>query len=153
APRRNVAEEAQSIRLVAPFLVPTGERQRPLGKGLRVLQAVGQQLRLPQEETTAHLDVYSFYRCRLFHRLCEQWHGGGDTPAQGIRRTQGRSHQGEIDREACVLTEAHSPFEPGERPGQIALAETQLTTPPQGKHEARGVRNRLGNLESFFREG
>ena len=51
APRRNVAEEAQGIRLVAPFLVRTGERQRPLGEGLRLLQAAGQQLRLPQGET------------------------------------------------------------------------------------------------------
>ena len=35
APRRNVAEKAQGIRLVAAFLVLTGERQRPLGEGLR----------------------------------------------------------------------------------------------------------------------
>ena len=46
--RRNVAEEAQGIRLVAPFLVLAGERQRPLGEGVRLLQAAGQQLRLPQ---------------------------------------------------------------------------------------------------------
>ena len=60
APRRNVAEEAQGIRLVAAFLVLTGERQRPLGEGVRLLQAASQQLRLPQGETTERLIVYSF---------------------------------------------------------------------------------------------
>ena len=59
APRRNVAEEAQGIRLVAPFLVRTGERQRTLGEGVRLLQAAGQQLRLPQGETTERLNSYS----------------------------------------------------------------------------------------------
>jgi hypothetical protein len=34
APRRNRAEEAQSICLVAPFLVRTGMRQRTLGQGV-----------------------------------------------------------------------------------------------------------------------
>ena len=48
APRRNVAEEAQGIRLVAPFLVLTGERQRPLGEGVRLLQAAGQQCASPR---------------------------------------------------------------------------------------------------------
>ena len=56
APRRNVAEEAQGIRLVATFLVLTGKRQRPLGEGVRLLQAAGQQLCLPQGETTERLD-------------------------------------------------------------------------------------------------
>ena len=60
APRRNVAEEAQGIRLVATFLVLTGERQRPLGEGVRLLQVASQQLRLPQGETTERLKVYSF---------------------------------------------------------------------------------------------
>ena len=50
APRRNVTEEAQGIRLVAAFLVLTGERQRPLGEGVRLLQTAGQHLRLPQGE-------------------------------------------------------------------------------------------------------
>ena len=50
APRRNVAEEAQGIGLIAPFLVLTGERQRTLGEGVRLLQAAGQQLRLSQRE-------------------------------------------------------------------------------------------------------
>ena len=60
APRRNVAEEAQGIRLVAAFLVLTGERQRTLGEGVRLLQAAGQQLRLPQGETTERLIACSF---------------------------------------------------------------------------------------------
>ena len=55
APRRNLAEEAQGIRLVAAFLVRTGERQRLLGEGVRLLQAAGQQLRLSQGETTERL--------------------------------------------------------------------------------------------------
>ena len=38
APRRNVAEEAQGIRLVATFLVRTGNRQRLLGEDVRLLQ-------------------------------------------------------------------------------------------------------------------
>ena len=41
----------------------------------------------------------------------------------------------------------------GERPGQVALAEGQQTDPPRGKHEARGVINRLGNPQPFVPEG
>ena len=61
-PRRNVAEEAQGIRLVAAFLVLTGKRQRALGEGLCLLQTARQHLRLPQGETTERLRVYSFHR-------------------------------------------------------------------------------------------
>src|SRR4029453_15789291 len=56
----NVAEEAQGIRLVAAFLVLTGERQRTLGEGVRLLQAPGQQLRPPEGETTERLKGYRF---------------------------------------------------------------------------------------------
>ena len=59
-PRRNVAEEMQSIRLVAAFLVLMGERQRALGEGLCLLQAASKPLRLSQGETTERLKVYSF---------------------------------------------------------------------------------------------
>ena len=52
--RRDLAEEAQGIRLVAPSCA-TGMRQRLLGEGLCLLQAAGQQLRLPQGETTEYL--------------------------------------------------------------------------------------------------
>ena len=58
-----------------------------------------------------------------------------------------------MDREVRVLTEAHGPFEQGEGPGQVALAEGQQTDPPRGHHEARGVSHRLGNPEPFFPEG
>ena len=95
--RGDLAEEAQGIRLVATFLVLTGERQRTLGEGVRLLQAAGQQMRLPQGEMTERLIGYHF-RCNgLFHRLREQRHGVGDAPGQGIRRPQGRSHPGEIE--------------------------------------------------------
>ena len=61
APRRNVAEEAQGIRLVAAFLVLTGERQRLLGEGVRLLQAASQQMRLPQGETSRAPDSLPFH--------------------------------------------------------------------------------------------
>ena len=120
---------------------------------MRLLQAAGQHLRLPQGETDRAPEDHRFRCSRLFHRLREQRYGVGDAPAQGVRRTQGRSHPGEIEREVRVLTEAHGPFEQGEGPGQVALAEGQQTDPPRGKHEARGVRNRLGNPQPFFPEG
>ena len=110
----------------------TGERQRTLGEGVRLLQAAGQHLRLPQGETTERLIDYRF-RCNgLLHRLREQRHGVGDASGQGVRCTQGRSHPGEPDREVRFLTDAHGPFEQGERPGQVALAEGQQTDPPRG---------------------
>ena len=53
--RRNLAEEAQGIGLVAPFLVRTGKRQRALGEGVRLLQAASQHCASPRE-TTERLD-------------------------------------------------------------------------------------------------
>ena len=41
-PYRKVTEEAQGIRLVAAFLVRTGERQRSLGQGVCLRQAASQ---------------------------------------------------------------------------------------------------------------
>ena len=114
APRRNVAKEPQGVCLVAPFLVLLGERQGVLGEGVRFLQVASQHLRLPQGETTEGLVVCPFCRNALLHRLCEQRHGVGDTPDQGVRFTQSYSHPGEPGREVRVLTDAHSPFEPGE---------------------------------------
>jgi hypothetical protein len=94
------------------------------------------------------------FRCRHpFHRLHEQREGGGDTPGQGVRRPQSRSHPGEPERDVRVLTEGHSPFELGERPAEIALTQEQQTDPPQGNHEALGVTNRLGNSEPFIPQG
>ena len=75
APRRNVTKEAQGIRLVATFVVLTGECQRLLGEALRLLQVTGQHLRFPQNEMA--IGCLSFCCHHLFHRLCEQWHGVG----------------------------------------------------------------------------
>ena len=55
APCGDLAEEPQRIRLVAQLLVRTGECQRPLGEGVRLLQATGQQMRFSQRETTQRL--------------------------------------------------------------------------------------------------
>jgi hypothetical protein len=82
APRRNLAEEVQGIRLVAPFLELMGVRRRMLGEALRLLQMTSQQLRLPQGETTARLRLRSFHHSQLVHRLREQRHGIGDAPGQ-----------------------------------------------------------------------
>jgi hypothetical protein len=49
---RNLAEEAQSIGLVAAFLVFLGECQCALGEGLCLLQTAIPQIRLPQGETS-----------------------------------------------------------------------------------------------------
>ena len=37
--------------------------------------------------------------------------------------------QGKIERNVHLLTDAHGPFEHGECPGQVALAEGQQTNP------------------------
>jgi hypothetical protein len=84
ASRRNVVEEAQGIRLVAAFLMCAGERQHPLGEGVRLFQAASQQIRLPQGETTERLEVYASCRSTLLQRLREQWHGVGNAPGQGV---------------------------------------------------------------------
>src|SRR5712691_10806538 len=72
APRRNVAEEAQGIRLMAAFLMLTCKRQRALGEGLRLLEVASQHMRLPQEETTERLIASPFRGNCQFHRLREQ---------------------------------------------------------------------------------
>jgi hypothetical protein len=55
-----------------------------------------------------------YFHCRcLFHHLREQRHSIGDTPGQGIRRAQGRSHPEEKDWEVRFLTDACGPFERG----------------------------------------
>ena len=65
----------------------TGQRQRMLGKGVSLLQAAGQQLRLSQGETTAHL-IANHCRCNgPFQCLHEQRQRVGDAPAQSIRCT------------------------------------------------------------------
>src|SRR5712691_11394115 len=125
--RRDVAEETQGIRLVAAFLVLTGERQRARGESVRLLQAARQHLCFPKGETTERLDVYSFRYSRLFHRLREQRHGVGNAPGEGVRRPQGHSRPGEPEREVRVLADACGSFEQGECLGQVTLAEKQQT--------------------------
>jgi hypothetical protein len=61
-PCRNLAEEAQGIRLVAAFLVLAGMRQCTLGQSVRLIQAASQRLCFPQGETTERLIDYHF-RC------------------------------------------------------------------------------------------
>src|SRR5688572_17845212 len=80
-PRPNLTEEAQGICLVAAFLVPTGEHQRTLSEGVRLLQTARQQMRLPQGKTTERLKAYRFCCHGLFQRLREQRYSVGDAPA------------------------------------------------------------------------
>ena len=87
-PRRDLAEEAQGIRLVAMFLVRTGMRQCPLGECLCLLQMTSHELHLSEGKTTARLEVYSFHCSRLCHCLREHGQGVGDAPGQGISRTR-----------------------------------------------------------------
>ena len=107
------------------FLVRTGERQRPLGEGVRLLQAAGQQMRFSQRETTQRLKACHVRGPGLFHRLRQQRHGVGDASGQDIRCPQGRSHPGDKERQVRFLTDAHGPFEQGQGPGQVALAQGQ----------------------------
>src|SRR5437879_11775632 len=101
-------------------------------------------MRGPQGKTRERLEVYSSYRHRLFLCLCEQRHRIDDAPAQSVRHSQGNSDQGEIDWEVRVLTEAYGMFEPGECPGQVALAEGEQTDPRQGTPAARRAPNDVG---------
>jgi hypothetical protein len=93
-PRRDLAEEAQGIRLVTPFLSLTGIRQHTLGQGVRLLQLAGQQLRLPQGETAERLMDDRSRGRDLLQRLREQRHGVGAAPGQGVCRAQGRRDAG-----------------------------------------------------------
>ena len=45
---------------MAAFLALTGEHQRVLGEGMRLLQAASQNMRLAQGKTTEHLIAYHF---------------------------------------------------------------------------------------------
>ena len=69
--RRDVAEEAQGIRLGTPCLVCTGMRQRTLGEDVRIRQTAAQRLRLPQGETPERLIACCRDSAPL-RRLCEQ---------------------------------------------------------------------------------
>src|SRR5262245_19255809 len=91
APRRNVAEEAQGIRLESPLLVRTGECQGPLSEGVLLFEVVGQHLRFPQAEKTRRLTTDTSQGSFLFYRLREERYGVSNAPGQRIRRTQGSS--------------------------------------------------------------
>jgi hypothetical protein len=114
---RDVAEEAQGIRLETTLLRLTDERQRMLSKSVRLLQMASEHLRLPEGKMTASPVTHSAYRLR------EQRHGVGDAPGQGVCCAQVRSQQGKKERKARVLTEAHGPLEEGEGPVQVTLTE------------------------------
>ena len=128
--------------------------QRTFGKDVRLLQAASQQLRFLQRETTERLKA-----CHgpgyLLHGSREQRYGVSDVSRQRIRRPQGWRHQGEPGRilEIRLLQEAHRPFKQGEGPGQVTLAESEQTKPPQGHYEAPGATVRLGDPAPFFAEG
>ena len=130
----------------------TGESQHPLGEGVRLLQATGQQMRFCQWETTQRLKACHVRGHGLFHRRREQRHGVGDAPRQDMRCPQGRSHPGDKEPEGRFLTDAHGPFKEGQGPGQVALAEEQQTDAIRGPHQAAGMRHCLSNLQSFFPE-
>src|SRR5262245_49296803 len=78
------AEEVQRIRFVAPLLVLTGERQRALGEGVRLLQTPGQHLRLAQGQSAGRVKARRCRRHGLFHRQGEELHGVGDAPREEI---------------------------------------------------------------------
>ena len=108
----------------------TGERQRALGEGVRLLQAASQHMRLPQGETTEHL-VVSLSVAVLCSSACVSSGTASATrPTRVYAAPKAAAIQGNR-REVRVLTEAHGPFEQGERPGQVALAEGQQTDPPE----------------------
>jgi hypothetical protein len=80
--RCDVAEEEQSIRLVARFPVLTGMCQCVFGTGVRLLQAAGEQMRFSQGDTRERLGI-DFSHCNgLLLRLREQGHGIGATPSE-----------------------------------------------------------------------
>ena len=95
APRGNIAEEAQGIRLVTAFLVLRVCSRACSARVLRLLQAAGQQLRLAQvrEQQSAWRLSLPFVG-GLFQHPFEQRHGLGDAPGQRIRRAQGRRQLG-----------------------------------------------------------
>src|SRR5262249_19641868 len=105
----------------------TGMRQRTRGEGLRLFQAAGQYLCLPQGQTAERLKAYHFCCYSLFQCLREQRHGVSHTPAQRVRCAQGCSYPEEIVCVVRLLTDAYGLLKPGQCPGQVTLAEGQQT--------------------------
>src|SRR5262245_37238528 len=79
--RRDLAEEAQGIRLVTPFMVRMAECQCPLSERMILLQTTSQGLRFPQRETTERLKVCYLHACGLFRGLRQERHGLRDAPS------------------------------------------------------------------------
>ena len=127
-PRRNVAEEVQGIGLAAPFLVRTGASASVCSARVWASSRRPARTCASQSETTERLQSSHVRRHRLFPRLREQ-HGVGHASGQGVRRTQGRRNSGKIARDVRLLTAIYGPFKPGERSGQVALAEGQQPPP------------------------
>ena len=121
--RGDLAEEAEGIRLVAAFLVLTGERQRMLGEGVCLLQAAGAAAAPPPGRRRQ-----SAWKTTASHAVvCSRACVSSDTasvmrPPRVYAAPKGAAI-GEIDREVHILTDAHGAFEQGECPGQVALAE------------------------------
>ena len=138
---------------MAPFLARTGERQRLLGEGVRLLRSAGLQLRLAQGEVTARLLDAHIQDTGLLDRPREQRHGLGDAPREGVGRPQSLREIGEIDRQVHLLTEAHGAFEQREGPVEVALDERHDPAPPRGLHQARGGADGLGNPEPVVPDG
>src|SRR5262245_52334796 len=58
-----------------------------------------------------------------------------------------------MDREVYLPTDTHGPFEPGERPGQLALAKGQQPQPPRSHHQTAGMPRGFGNQPSLLSQG
>jgi len=153
APCCDVAEQTQGIRLIATFLALTGECQRTLGEGVRLLQAAGEHVHLPQVDATARLIAHSFRCDCLLQRLCEQRYGIGDAPGQSIRRAQGLNHYGKQSRNVPDLAKFKGTFEQQDAPVDIPFGEVELADPGIRPNAAEGVIRRLRDPDPFVSSG
>ena len=119
---------------------------------MRLLQAASQHLRLPQGEATERLKDTLSVAVACSIACVSNGTASATRPARVYAAPKAAATRGK-KREVRVLTDAHGPFEQGECPGEVALAEGQQTDPVIGIHEAPGVSNLLGNPEPFFPEG
>ena len=152
APRRNVAEEAQGIRLVATFLALTG--MRACARRGRAPPPDRQPASAPppgRDDRTP--EIYSCHGHGLFHACVSSGTASATRPLRVYAAPNGGGELGKRCWKVYVLTDAHSPFEQGECSGQVTVAEGQQADPPRGKHQTAGVINRLGNAEPFVPEG
>ena len=124
---------------VAAFLVRTGERQSPLGQGLRVLQAASQQMRLPPGGDPERLKAC--HHCASVPSPApEQRHGVGDAPAQG-HRPPPRPQPSRGKRSGSPRPDRGSrPVRAGGGPWAGRLGGGTADRAPKRPHEARGAR-------------